>query len=199
MAEPNPNKPQLRTLLRQRRRALGNDTRELAARQLAQHLADIPRWHRARHVALYASIGDEISTSALLRACLDSGKKSYLPVVREDRNLEFARWTEGDPRGKNRFDIPEPTAAAERRATAQLDIIFLPLLGWDRSGTRLGVGGGYYDHTLRGISGPLLIGLAFAAQEVGYIPRDNWDIALDAVLTEGGVHSCPTANGYRDG
>ena len=69
-------------------------------------------------------------------------------------------------------------------------IIVLPLVGWDRQGTRLGMGGGYYDRSLAGVSGPLLAGLAYSVQESTVLPRDQWDVPLDIVVTEDCVHCC---------
>jgi 5-formyltetrahydrofolate cyclo-ligase len=66
----------------------------------------------------------------------------------------------------------------------------MPLLGFDKHGTRLGYGGGYYDRTLAMLSSPpRLIGYAFASQEVDHVPRDAHDIPLDAVVTEAGYRS----------
>jgi 5-formyltetrahydrofolate cyclo-ligase len=68
------------------------------------------------------------------------------------------------------------------------DIILMPLLGFDKHGTRLGYGGGYYDRTLAHLTRrPKLLGFAFARQEVDYIPREAHDVPLDAVVTEIGV------------
>jgi 5-formyltetrahydrofolate cyclo-ligase len=67
------------------------------------------------------------------------------------------------------------------------------MLGFDGEGYRVGMGGGYYDATLAFLAHrrrwrrPALIGVAYAAQEVEYAPRDTWDIPLDAALTEAGL------------
>ena len=69
------------------------------------------------------------------------------------------------------------------------DIVFTPALAFDRRGGRLGQGGGYYDRTiaaLRAVRPVLVIGLAYAAQELPEIPMDEHDQRLDAILTETG-------------
>ena len=64
----------------------------------------------------------------------------------------------------------------------------MPLLGFDKAGTRLGYGGGYYDRTLATLRHkPMLVGLAFAAQQLDHIPAESHDVPLDAVVTEEGV------------
>ena len=70
------------------------------------------------------------------------------------------------------------------------DVVFMPLLGFDLRGFRIGMGGGFYDASLaflgrrRSWRRPRLIGLAFEAQRVDRLPEDEWDIPLDGVLTE---------------
>ena len=70
------------------------------------------------------------------------------------------------------------------------NVIVMPLLGYDKRGTRLGYGGGYYDRTLTMITkSPRLIGYAFASQEIEDIPREPHDIPLSAVVTEAGYRT----------
>jgi 5-formyltetrahydrofolate cyclo-ligase len=77
-----------------------------------------------------------------------------------------------------------------RCPVAELDIIFLPLVGWDRSGGRLGMGGGFYDRTLAKLSGPVLVGLSHAEQEVAEVPREEWDVPLQFVVTDTEMVRC---------
>ena len=67
------------------------------------------------------------------------------------------------------------------------DVVFVPLLAFDRAGWRLGYGGGYYDRTLAGLPAAIAIGCGFSAQEVDEVPAGNFDIRLHAVATEAGV------------
>lgn len=89
----------------------------------------------------------------------------------------------------NRFGIPEPAGTTVFRAR-QLDLLLMPLVGFDTAGHRLGMGGGFYDATLaymrqrRHWRKPRLIGVAFECQRVTALPHDPWDMPLDAVLTE---------------
>lgn len=81
----------------------------------------------------------------------------------------------------------QPRCGTALRAAA-MDVVMLPLLGFDVRGTRLGQGGGYYDRTLSKTSfRPYRIGLAYAAQQVPVLPREPWDVPLHAVLTESGL------------
>lgn len=101
--------------------------------------------------------------------------------------MEFTAETHLVP---NRFGIPEPQQGpAHKLPTHLLDVVLMPLVGFDRAGSRLGMGGGFYDTTFafkqQNPKGkPLLIGLAHSCQEVDSLQADNWDIPLGAIATE---------------
>ena len=102
--------------------------------------------------------------------------------------LIFRAWREGQPLEPDAARISSPTAEAE---TLTPTLVIVPLLAFDRSGYRLGQGGGFYDRTLQALraAGPLFtIGLAYAGQEIEQVPREIHDQALDAILTESGYH-----------
>jgi 5-formyltetrahydrofolate cyclo-ligase len=70
-----------------------------------------------------------------------------------------------------------------------LDIILLPLVGFDRSGNRIGMGGGYYDRTLAFVAAgnrpaPTLVGLAHSSQEVSSVSTQKWDIPVNQIITD---------------
>jgi 5-formyltetrahydrofolate cyclo-ligase len=121
---------------------------------------------------------------------MDTGQPVCLPVVLGDSQpLELRLWQEGAPLYPSGFGTLAPPDDAPR---AEPDIILMPLLGFDRLGTRLGYGGGYYDRTLEALSHkPKLIGFAFAAQELEHVPREPHDVPLDAVVTEKGARIFP--------
>ena len=137
-------------------------------------------------VAAYWPIRDELDCRPVLTQLMDSGQPVCLPVVLGDEEpLELRLWEQGAPLYPSGFGTLAPPDDAPR---AEPDLVIMPLLGFDRAGTRLGYGGGYYDRTLASLTKtPRLIGFAFAAQELDFIPREPHDIPLDAVITEQGV------------
>jgi 5-formyltetrahydrofolate cyclo-ligase len=185
-----PARAEMRNQCRAARVALGVKGRSAASLAICRRIRNTPHYLRARHLALYWPLGAEPDLRELLGAALRDGKRCYLPVMRPGRRLWFVRYRAGDPLQTNTYGISEPRyRARDTLAPAFLDLVCVPLAGFDRSGTRLGLGGGYYDRSfafkLRGIGGkPLLLGVAFACQELPAIAREAWDVPLHAVVTE---------------
>jgi len=182
-------KTELRSELRARRRTLPAPLQHDAALGVADVIRALPAWDDARHVALYLAADGEIDTAPIAGAARSAQKHLYLPVV-AGQSLEFAVWEDGAALVPNRFAIPEPSPDAPRRAASELDIIFMPVVGWDTDGGRLGMGAGFYDRALAQAAGPLLVGLAHACQQVPRIPRETWDIRMDFVATAAALHDC---------
>jgi 5-formyltetrahydrofolate cyclo-ligase len=138
-------------------------------------------------VAAYWAIRDELDCQPILLRLMESTNKVLLPaVIGADQPLALRVWEQGTALSESGFGTLAPSPLAPQ---AEPDIILVPMLGFDRYGTRLGYGGGYYDRTLASLTKkPKLVGLAFAVQELPLIPRDTHDIPLDLVITEAGVH-----------
>ena len=194
MSDSKLSKAQLRNELRQRRQALGPAEQLAAAKAAAAFILQLPDWPGARRIALYLAADGEIDTGELAQLARSQDKQLFLPVIERDNHLSFAAWLPGSHLAANRYGIPEPSGDAKRCATNTLDIIFLPLVGWDLHGGRLGMGGGFYDRTLAGTSGPVLVGLAHGNQQVDRIPREDWDIPLDFIATDTALYCCQGAN-----
>ena len=184
----NPTRQELRQQLRARRAALSPGERLAAADAVARHLSDQPELREPGYVGGYWAVGGEVPLHAV-QLRLAPGQVWCLPVVQDDGSLRFAPWRAGDPLANNRFGIPEPDVdPASTLAPDALSLVLVPLLGWDRDGHRLGMGGGYYDRSFdfrRGRPGPpWLVGVAYACQELPGLAAEPWDVDLDAMATE---------------
>jgi 5-formyltetrahydrofolate cyclo-ligase len=137
-------------------------------------------------VAGYWRIKDEMDVQPILVRLMDTFQPVCLPVVLGDEEpLELRLWEQGAPLYEAGFGTLAPSELAPK---VEPDVVLMPLLGFDKRGTRLGYGGGYYDRTLERLSKrPRLIGIAYAAQEIEDIPREAHDIPLDTVITEKGA------------
>src|SRR5882724_4854003 len=188
----------MRRALRAKRRAVPAAERNESARLIA-HNAD--RWLRLRpswRIALYAALPEELDSTPLIELARARGCRIYLPRIDRHslgRKMQFVAMS-GRHRS-NRLGIAEPEGS-QIIGARWLDVVFLPLVGFDSHGLRLGTGGGYYDrafafrrwrqvwHT------PQLVGLAYSFQQVQEITPAPHDVLLDAVITEKGVIRCTT-------
>jgi 5-formyltetrahydrofolate cyclo-ligase len=181
-------KAALRIKARASRAAILNSTRGDSAKAVAEHFFKSIDLKPTDIVAGYWRIKDEMDCQPILIRLMDSYQPVCLPVVLgDDEPLALRLWEPGTPLYEAGFGTLAPTELAP---LVEPDVILMPLLGFDKRGTRLGYGGGYYDRTLMKLSKkPRLVGLAFAAQELDMIPREAHDVPLDMIVTEFGARS----------
>jgi 5-formyltetrahydrofolate cyclo-ligase len=187
-------KARLRQQLRQRRQALTLSQQQSAARQLCARFARLSCFRRSQTIAMYCASDGEIELQQLLDAAWRAGKHTFLPVITGPGQMEFRRYRAGEQLQINRYGIAEPQAGQALIATLELDLIITPLVGFDRRGYRLGMGGGYYDRALeqsgKRSNQPLSIGAAHSFQELEEVPTEAWDKRLQGVVTEQAYHRC---------
>ncbi len=186
----------IRQTMRRQRRELPPEQRRRAATLLARHLASSPLVLRSRRIGCYMANDGEMELQPLMRRLRQMEKECYLPVIDPlGRNrLWFAHYREGDRMRNNRYGIPEPAGRLRQVIhTWALDLLLLPLVAFDNTGNRLGMGGGYYDRTLAHLRlrrfwhSPRLLGVAFGFQRLARLDAAPWDIPLDMVATESGL------------
>jgi 5-formyltetrahydrofolate cyclo-ligase len=137
-------------------------------------------------VAGFWPMRGEIDPRPLLHALHARGHAVVLPETPpRGRKLLFRRWWPGMTMVAGRFGTLVSTGEVR-----DPDVLFIPLLAFDRAGRRLGYGGGYYDRTLPTLPGAIAIGCAFAAQELDEVPTADYDAPLHAIATERGVIHC---------
>ena len=194
MTEPAPlSRPQLRRMLRKARRALTPSEQRQAALGLYRQLAQHPLFRRAKHISLYLPTDGEIDPRLLLRAAQRRGKATYLPVLSAwpRTKMVFQRVRPGEKLLPNRFRILEPRVnISQQRKVWALDLVLLPLVGFDDAGGRLGMGGGFYDRSLAYLARrqswrkPTLLGLAHECQKVERLVQASWDVPLAGTVTD---------------
>src|SRR5690625_1026762 len=192
----------LRRSLRQTRRIIPAKERIAAAEAMAERLLALPFLPERGHVAGYWAMDGEITLHAW-QLRLPQPVVYCLPVLGHSAGpangdpagarLLFAPWRPGDPLAANRYGIPEPDVAPSDLIEPEaLALVVLPLVGFDAAGNRLGMGAGWYDRSFafrrQRAAPPWLVGAAFASQQVAALPREDWDVPLDAICTEHATH-----------
>lgn len=180
----------LRQRLRARRRAVSPERRRAAATAAAGRADSLPSWRTAASVACYLATPEEFDCGPLLAAAWRANKQTFLPAMGAGRHLVFRRYTRGDALQARRYGIRQPADTAPIIDAAALDILFLPLVGWNAWGARLGMGGGYYDRTLAQGRPGILVGLGYDCQEYSNLTLEAWDVPVDYVLTESRLIDC---------
>lgn len=175
----------LRQTLRQKRRSVTNSDRVKCSKQLLSKCKSLGIFKTGRRIAIYLANDGEIDPVYIQKHMQMLGLCVYLPLL-DGKSLKFAKT--GNKFIKNRFGINEPVFSKYVNAN-RLNIILMPLVGFDNQKNRIGMGGGFYDRTLSfkmrqlGYKSPKLYGLAFDCQEVKRLDIQPWDVKLDGVIT----------------
>lgn len=173
---------QLRRQLRALRRELSVVKQRQAARTVADQITHWPVFVAARRIAGYWACDGELDPLSVLEQAWNSGKMVYLPVLAESppQFLRFALYQPGTPLRRNRFHIPEPDVApADWLKPTELDLVLMPLVAFDPTGTRLGMGG-FYDRSFAFLLDRLLR-LSTLAARVGLRLPEGRRVAPPAV------------------
>lgn len=190
---------QLRQAIRQQRQALSPGESNACATRLARRISNSRLVHNSRHIAAYLAADGEIDPLPLMQRLWALGKKVYLPVLETFSNdrLWFVKFEPGEHLIYNRYGIPEPEQRHRRLIKpCALDLVFTPLVAFDISGNRLGMGGGYYDRSFEFLEQrihwrkPRLVGLAYDFQRLDAIKHEPWDIPMHAIVTDKRIYYC---------
>ena len=143
----NLSRKQLRQQLRSQRRALDCQQQLKASQQLDRLFSNKGLMVGVRSIAFYLANDGEIDPSLLMQRAFEYNIDCYLPVLAPNKALWFVRYEKSDSLYPNGYGIPEPAKWKPARKSWALDMILMPLVGFDRQGGRLGMGGGFYDRS----------------------------------------------------
>lgn len=180
------DKPGLRRRLRGARRAVGPEQRRAAAVAVDATLRSLGLPRPRSRISAYRAMDGEIDPSIVLHRALALGCDIHLPVITNlrSRRMAFVPLT----------NAGEPAAPSMAIAPCWLDLVLVPLVGFDDRGNRLGMGAAFYDRHFgflrhrRAWRRPLLIGLAFDLQRVDRLPVAPHDVPLWGIVTERGFY-----------
>jgi 5-formyltetrahydrofolate cyclo-ligase len=177
----------LREALLERRANLSQEEASRMSVEIVRRAVETAEYRSARRIALYSSFNGEVATLGLFTACIADGKEAYYPRADKSRSLlAFVRVCDAKELVPGIFDIAEPcrSSCCEEIKVDALDLIVVPGVAFDRRGSRLGYGKGFYDRALKEARGPKA-GLAYGFQVVeGDIETAPHDVGMDLIVTE---------------
>ncbi len=176
-------KHKLRKELRLCRNTLSHDEVFFKSQQILLNV--LPYIKKGKHIGVYAAFEKEVQTKALISYILKIGSV-YLPKI-EGETMDFYSIQRDTCYHINAYQILEPIST-EKVSPLQLDIIFVPLVGFNKEKHRIGYGKGYYDRYLKGTNA-IKIGLAYECQFCDVSFQDFYDIALDMIITEEKIYT----------
>lgn len=152
--------------------------------RITQRVLSLPAFQAAERIFAYCSVVPEVDTHAILAQARRRGKTVALPVTQPDGQMQFARYDGALVPG--RFGIPQPPHSAQILLPQSGDLMLIPALAYDRTGRRLGRGGGYYDRCLAQLD-CCAVGLIRAEFLLDALPTVWNDMPVAAVVTEQGI------------
>lgn len=176
--------------LKQQRANIRSSEQKKASAIINAQLSQHPIFLRSQTIAGYKAIQHEIDPSALFHEAWQHKKICYLPVL-QDQQLIFCVYQADTLLKKNQFNILEPPSLLNNCiAASDLDLVLVPLIGFTEQGQRLGMGAGFYDRSFAFLlnsprpARPFLLGLAYEWQKLDAFNEKDWDVPLNAVITE---------------
>ena len=185
------DKKSLRASVRRQRQGVSQSSQRQAAIGLANQLQNLPEVRTAKFIGMYLASDGEIDPRPFMEWCWDNQIETCVPIIRsQTKILGFAPIGRNTALTGNRLGILEPRVNEnETMEAGKLDILLMPLVAFDHYGNRLGMGGGFYDSTLKanrdaGGQEPLRIGVAHEFQGVEKIEPDPWDMPVNMIITD---------------
>ena len=183
-------KGRLRKLALSNRDSLSPVEREQYSAAIANKLMSLPRIQAAKLIMCYRSFRSEVDTAKIVENFLLSGKALCFPVCEKGGIMHSYCPNDETAWKKSAMGIMEPDREKSRlTAPEDIELVICPLVAFDDKKQRLGYGGGYYDRYLPKCKNALVLGIAFEAQRLERVPRDEYDLNMDIIVTEKNIYT----------
>ncbi len=183
------HKQKIRKHIKAKRQQLTSHQKNYASTAVWLQITRQQYFIKAQKIAFYMTMQGELDPMPILQTAFRLGKKIYLPIIDTSENkLRFCRYTTSMRMHKNQYGIWEPNHTPNDWIYPNaLDLVFIPLVAFDKQCNRLGMGKGYYDRLFQKYQNnlkPLRIGLAYQFQKIHAVPTSERDVPLHSVVTE---------------
>lgn len=181
MTDPN---QQLRLQTQTKRQQLPSNKRLQAAQSVMQQIIKLDCYQQSQHIACYIAHNGECDPSAIVQQAWHDGKQCYAPIIGPSHGMQFAAYHADTALITNRYGILEPQQPHQTIPINALDLVLMPMVAFNSTQHRLGMGGGYYDRCFakRQTTQPMLIGLAYAWQASDTWACHDWDLQCDQII-----------------
>ncbi|MEO8316517.1 MAG: 5-formyltetrahydrofolate cyclo-ligase [Pseudomonadota bacterium] len=186
----------LRRQLRARRRAVTGAERKRAAQRLCRIVDNARLLRPGRRIGLYVAMPEELDTAPLLLLAQRRGCVIALPRVVSKRHARMRFFVFDGSMRRGAYGIPAPNGG-QYLHPRELDVVFMPLVGFDAAGNRMGMGMGFYDRCFahrilfRNWRRPMLVGVAYEVQQVSALPTARHDVPVDVIVTDSTLRWIP--------
>ena len=184
------NSTTIRESFKSQRNTLSSADVAAASIDISRRLWRLPVLSRAHRIACYFPVGREVDCRYFIHSAWQRGRTILLPILC-GLELRFSTYDADTVFLRNQHQIPEPAAKnSQLTKPREIDVVLAPLVAFDTTGNRIGMGGGYYDRSFRFVRHrntwhrPTLIGLAYELQKAPKIKAYSWDIPLQYVVNE---------------
>ena len=182
-------KSNLRKDMRQKRAGMDNDRRQTWDAAINRHLLDYAERQQPRVITAFMAFDGEPDLVPAMTLLNERGVRLALPVIHEEPGrsvISFRQWSPDSELINNRFGIAEPQGTQEI-LLGDIDLALIPLVAWEKSGGRLGMGASFYDRLFQpfaGLARPVRMGVGYQLQQAEQIPLEPWDIRMHMMLSE---------------
>ena len=180
--------------MRRRRDAMSLDDVLNYSRAVEERLFDNKEFLACKNIMFHLSFGNEVRTDEMITRSLKDCKRVYVPrLITRERRMEVCEITDMNQEFElGSYDIREPSRLNSKVVSPTIiDAVIAPGLAFDRSGGRIGYGGGYFDWLFKQLPDEALrLGVVYDFQIVDSIPQDSWDERVQAIITENDTINC---------
>lgn len=164
---------------------LEDDIMHIADEKICRNIMSLDAYKRAEKLFLYVSVGKEVDTYAIIRDAITKGKQVYIPICHGGGIMSAARLFSENDLVEGRYGIPTVSPSAPVISPEELDLILVPGVCFDKTGNRLGRGGGYYDRYLANDKlEAALVGVCRSEQLVDILEVDVHDKKVDILVSD---------------